>query len=80
MKASNNFKYNPSDYPSLSFYLNDINKKYNDYLFSNKNEIKLIMVKEAINELKNGLKSAVLLKEISPEEAEKMLDYYWELI
>ena len=35
---------------------------------------------DSINELRNGLKSAVILQEISKIEAEEMLDYYWELI
>ncbi len=73
-------KYNPSDYQSLAFYLKDIENKYDDYIKSNKNDIKLILLKESINELRNGLKSAVILQEISKIEAEEMLDYYWELI
>lgn len=80
MGTIKDFKYKPSDYPSISYYLEDIEKKYNNYISSNKDEIKLIILKEAINELKNGLKSAILLNQISTKEADEMLDYYWELI
>lgn len=73
-------KYNPSDYQSLAFYLKDIENKYDDYIKANKSDIKLILLKESINELRNGLKSSIILKNITKEEADEMLDYYWRLL
>ena len=74
------FKYNSNDYLSISFYLDDVEKKYREYILSNKDDIKLIFLKEAINGLRSGLKSAVILKEISQEEADETLDYYWDFL
>ena len=73
-------KYNHSNNQIIAFYKKDIENKYDDYIKANKSDIKLILLKESINELRNGLKSAVILQEISKIEAEEMLDYYWELI
>lgn len=73
-------KYNPSDYPDISDYIEEIEKKYNEYLKKNKDDISEIFLADAINNLRNGLKSSIGLKNITKEKAEEMLDYYWGLL
>lgn len=75
----NKLKYNPSDYPDLQYYMEDIEKQYKNYILK-KNKISKFFLADSINELKNGLKSSIILKNITKEEAEEMLDYYWRLL
>ena len=73
-------KYNPSDYPNLQYYMEDIEKQYKNYILKNKDKISAFFLADSINELRNGLKSSIILKNITKEEADEMLDYYWRLL
>ena len=72
-------KYNPSDYPEFSDFLEDIEDKYAKYL-EKKDEISKIYLKQAIGNLKSAIKAAVGLNTMTKEEGEEMLEYYWGLV
>ena len=55
-------KYNPSDYPDLQYYMEDIEKQYKNYILKNKDKISAFFLADSINELRNGLKSSIILK------------------
>lgn len=84
LMSNRKLKYRPEDYPEIAYELRELEKEWNIYLDfkgeGNERIIRRMHLKDAIWNVRLGVKRMVLGRTLRQVEADEIVEYIWSLL